>query len=86
MVSMLGWIATLSLVLGWWHLGRKVSFSPIKIAKAFGAPILDQAESNSEATLLLKAIRKQEIRYGAIDTVSAQLLLRTPLREKRTWA
>ncbi|KAF8541339.1 hypothetical protein BDD12DRAFT_908713 [Trichophaea hybrida] len=36
-----------SLFIGWWELGRKVSYSPIELAKAFGAPLLEGRGSNA---------------------------------------
>ncbi|KAL8665656.1 MAG: hypothetical protein Q9168_007658 [Polycauliona sp. 1 TL-2023] len=56
LVSLLGWFATIPLFIGWWHLGRDVSLSPIETAKAFGAPGLDTDDSNADANAILKVI------------------------------
>ena len=70
--SLLGWLATIPVFLGWWHLGRKVSMSPIEIAKAFAAPGLKECNSNADAEGMLKEIGKQEVRYGALTTATAR--------------
>ncbi|KAL9632908.1 MAG: hypothetical protein Q9204_003612 [Flavoplaca sp. TL-2023a] len=62
--SVLGWLATIPVFLGWWHLGRAVSLSPIETAKAFGAPGLGNRDSNADARAILKATGKHEVRYG----------------------
>lgn len=64
--SLLGWIATLPVFLGWWHLGRAVSLSPIETAKAFGAPGLNTKDSNADAKGILKDVGRREVRYGAM--------------------
>ncbi|RDL32562.1 uncharacterized protein BP5553_09018 [Venustampulla echinocandica] len=52
---------------GWWALGRKVSLSPIEIAKAFDAPILSNSlDSNLDADDLLKEVGDRPVRYGAL--------------------
>jgi hypothetical protein len=50
---------------GWWQLGRHVSFSPIEIAKAFDAPLLQNVNTNSRAKDLLRDVGNLRIRYGA---------------------
>lgn len=35
---------------GWWRLGREVSMSPLEIARAFEAPLLQHADPNATAT------------------------------------
>lgn len=42
-------MVTAFLYWGWWQLGRRVSFSPIEIAKAFDAPLLRDANTNAGA-------------------------------------
>lgn len=68
LLSLLGWIATLPVFLGWWHLGRAVSLSPIETAKAFGAPGLDTKDSNVDVQAILKEVGEREVRYGAMMT------------------
>jgi hypothetical protein len=53
---------------GYWNLGRKVSMSPIEIAKAFNAPISRQADSNAEAEQLIKGLGEIDVRYGVVST------------------
>ncbi|KAL8995845.1 MAG: hypothetical protein Q9169_004497 [Polycauliona sp. 2 TL-2023] len=70
LVSLLGWFATIPLFLGWWHIGRDVSLSPIETAKAFGAPGLDIDDSNADANAILKEIGNRGARYGVMTTTS----------------
>lgn len=59
-----GALAVFVMMLGWWELGRKVSLSPVETAKAFGAPILEDAGSNQEVKKMLKRLKHLEVRYG----------------------
>jgi hypothetical protein len=64
-------LSTLSVVpvfFGWWRLGRKVSLSPVEIAKAFDAQPLMGADPNASARGLLKEVGKRQIKYGACNT------------------
>lgn len=72
--SLLGWIATLPIFLGWWHLGRAVSLSPIVTAKAFVAPGLNTEDSNSDTKGILKDVGRREVRYGAMRTLISEEL------------
>lgn len=72
--SLLGWIATLPVFLGWWHLGRAVSLSPIETAKAFGAPGFNTEDSNADAKGILKDVGSREVRYGAMRTTISEEL------------
>ncbi|KAL1877310.1 hypothetical protein Plec18167_005000 [Paecilomyces lecythidis] len=49
---------------GWWRLGRSVSMSPIEIARAFGAPIVQTEDSNADLNDVLKELGSRKIRYG----------------------
>ncbi|KAL9125386.1 MAG: hypothetical protein Q9217_005400 [Psora testacea] len=69
----LGWLATIPIFLGWWHVGRTVSMSPIETAKAFGAPTLRNLDSNADADMLLKEVGDRPIRYGAVAASSSGL-------------
>lgn len=50
--------------LGWWHLGREVSLSPIETAKAFSAPALQNANSNAKTNAILEELGNDKICYG----------------------
>ncbi|KAK5164274.1 uncharacterized protein LTR77_009968 [Saxophila tyrrhenica] len=50
---------------GWWTLGRPVSFSPLEIAKAFEAPLLEPNGSNCSDRDLARDAEGRAIRYGA---------------------
>jgi hypothetical protein len=54
--------------IGYWHLGRKVSMSPIETAKAFNAPLLRNEDSNAEADHLIENLGHMGVRYGVILT------------------
>lgn len=54
----------LALSFSWWHLGREVFLSPIEIAKAFAAPSLHAANSNSGASAILKELGTEKLSYG----------------------
>jgi len=69
----LGWLATLPIFIGWWHVGRTVSMSPIETAKAFRAPLLGNADSNADADMLLKEVGDRPVRYGAAATTGSQM-------------
>ncbi|KAH7083193.1 hypothetical protein BKA63DRAFT_146239 [Paraphoma chrysanthemicola] len=64
-LTMFAMLCVLILSLGWWHLGREVSMSPIEIAKAFAAPALESASSNAQASTILKEVGNEKLRYGA---------------------
>ncbi|PMD37659.1 hypothetical protein L207DRAFT_493212 [Hyaloscypha variabilis F] len=55
---------------GYWHLGRRVSMSPIEIAKAFNAPLLRELDSNAEASELCESLGEMGVRYGIVSTGS----------------
>jgi hypothetical protein len=50
--------------IGYWHLGRKVSMSPIETAKAFNAPLLKNEDSNAEADRLIENLGHMGVKYG----------------------
>ena len=56
---------------GWWKLGRDMSFSPLEIAKAFRAPMLDEYHSNSRGRHIAKAGGDTRLRYGVIELDSS---------------
>jgi hypothetical protein len=51
---------------GWWELGRQVSLSPLKIAKAFDAPLLRFVGSNIglHHSKILGPAGMQRVQYG----------------------
>lgn len=49
---------------GWWRLGREVSMSPLEIARAFNAPLLQQAEPNATGDDLKKDFGKEKVRFA----------------------
>ena len=49
------------------HLGRQVSLSPIETARAFGAPILRNSNSNARARALLTQVGYRPVKYGMIS-------------------
>jgi hypothetical protein len=49
---------------GWWSLKRTVTLSPLEIAKAFCAPVMERArEGNDTADGILESIGKVRVRY-----------------------
>lgn len=46
-VMVLACLAILPTYWGWWNLGREVSMSPLEIARAFGAPVMPDADPNA---------------------------------------
>jgi hypothetical protein len=52
---------------GYWHLGRAVSMSPRETAKAFNAPLLENADSNADVKALMTVVGKRSVRYGAVS-------------------
>lgn len=51
---------------GWWEVGRTVSMSPIEIAKAFNAPVLQGKGINSELDEMLPVVGRRRVRYGEV--------------------
>lgn len=64
-------IFVFSLMSGWRELGRDVSLSPVEIAKAFGALVLEEAGSNEEVEKLLKQVKSRRTKYG--ETMGGRL-------------
>lgn len=46
-------VVVFPLFIGWWKLGRKVSLSPVEMAKAFGASLLAKTGNNEEVVALI---------------------------------
>ncbi|KAL8704462.1 MAG: hypothetical protein Q9201_002378 [Fulgogasparrea decipioides] len=69
----LAWLATLPMFIGWWHVGRNVSMSPIETAKAFSAPMLQHSDPNANVDELMKEVGERPVRYGAVAYNAARL-------------
>ncbi|KAI9729176.1 MAG: hypothetical protein M1834_007083 [Cirrosporium novae-zelandiae] len=67
-VTLLGVIAIMPTYWGWWELGRETSMSPVEIAKAFGAPLLANVDSNATARQMLAEVGGKKVRYGEVTT------------------
>lgn len=66
-INLLGIIAVIPVFWGFWTLGRDTTMSPIEIAKAFQAPILDDVTSNADVEQLIKEKGELTIKYGVVD-------------------
>ncbi len=81
--SVMGAAAVLPLYYGCWTLGRRVSLNPLEIAKAFGAPLLDdvggggggsngdggRAAADAEAAQLVRRVGAKRVRYTVVEEV-----------------
>ena len=76
LVSMMGVLAVLPLYNGWWELGRTVSLSPLEIARAFGAPLLDGMDGNAGAQNVVVERGTLRVRYGAVERYGEEKRLR----------
>ena len=63
-ITLLATLCVFSISLGWWHLGRDVSLSPIEVAKAFAAPALHDASSNAKLLTLVYEVGSKKLEYG----------------------
>lgn len=64
--TFLGCLLVVPTYSSFWKLGRRMGLSPMETAKAFRAPILQDAGSNDEIERLLKAVGNRTIKYGAV--------------------
>lgn len=55
---------------GYSELGRRMSNSPIEIAKAFNAPLLRSEDGNAPIDDLIKEVGYRSVRYGAVAASS----------------
>lgn len=55
-----------STFIGYWRLGRHVSFSPLEIAKAFDAPLLAHIGPNLSGRNIAKATNDRQVKYGLV--------------------
>lgn len=51
-----GVVGIVPFFMGWWYLGRPVSLSPVEIAKAFAAPLLQGGDTNADVDALLEIL------------------------------
>src|SRR5436190_20762245 len=59
--------AIISILKGWWVLGRTVSLSPLEVAKTFNAKFLHGNQlSNASIDDLLKEIGDWQVKYGEV--------------------
>jgi hypothetical protein len=68
--------AILPLYYGYWKLGRSVSLSPLEIARAFGAPVLDGLDGNVSAADVECARGHVYVRYGVVERNGMEKVLR----------
>jgi hypothetical protein len=66
-VMLLSICAIAPLFFGWWHLGRKVTLSPVEVAKSFDTPLLREGGSNMNVNDLLEHCGRKPMRYGALS-------------------
>lgn len=52
---------------GWWRLGRQVSMSPLEIARAFNAPILQDADPNATGDDLKRELGHKSVCFALKD-------------------
>jgi len=82
--TLLAWLLIIPNFRGYWKFGRKVSMSPIETAKAFAAPLLQQADPNSTAEEIVKTLGHKDVRYGVVakagDEHNMELMMDDPKR------
>ncbi|KKA24257.1 hypothetical protein T310_1690 [Rasamsonia emersonii CBS 393.64] len=65
-VILFGGCCIITLFHGWWYLGRPVSLSPVEVAKAFGAPLLQGGDGNADVSGILRTFGGRPVRYGEV--------------------
>ena len=65
-VMALASLAVLTTLWGWWELRRQVSLSPVETAMAFGAPLLQQASKEVNASDLINDIGDLRVKYSGV--------------------
>ena len=80
-LSLLAFAFLIPLFVGYWRLGRTVSFSPLEVAKAFQAPLLTGQPSNAPADRLLLGVKGTRVQYGVgvEDFSSSNLRMGDPI-------
>lgn len=59
---------------GWWKVGRTVSMSPVEIAKAFNAPVLQSRGLGSDLDGMLPVVGYRRVRYGEVRYRDGEML------------
>lgn len=75
----------LFLIRGWHKLGREVSLDPFEIAKAMGAPLLNDGSSNSSADQILDLLGSKRVKYGELIGRETEVSVE-PVMPKRGYA
>jgi hypothetical protein len=63
-VMLVALLAVLFLSWGWWELGRPVSLSPLEMAMAFEAPVMQRACRSSVIERILKEFGEMKVKYS----------------------
>ena len=65
-VMTLGVLSVVPTFQGWWKLGRPMTLSPLEMAKAFNAPLLNGqlSRSNADVDRLMRDVGDRPVRYG----------------------
>ena len=71
---------------GYWRLGHNTSFSPLEIAKAFDAPLLDTEQSNLNGNRLARSCGARKVLYGVEELVRSDSQGRLERSEKLQFA
>jgi hypothetical protein len=75
-LSLIGVVAVIPLYYGFWEMGRKVSMNPLEIARAFGAPVMEDLDGNTTSDMISVERGGMAIKYGALDRYGEQKKLR----------
>jgi len=62
----LAFLALLPLLWGWWHIERTSGFSPLEIALAFRAPLLQDVYRGASLDGIVKMVGELRVRYDAV--------------------
>jgi hypothetical protein len=83
-VSLIGVVAVIPLYYGFWEMGRKVSMNPLEIARAFGAPVMEDLDGNITRDMICVERGGMGVKYGALDRYGEQKKLRVEESGKAT--
>ena len=73
-VMLLAVVTVVPVFNGFWLLERNTSLSPLELAKAFGSPILDRANSNMSSEEIVKSVGSTSVRYGLVSALNHRRL------------
>ncbi|KAE9377674.1 hypothetical protein N431DRAFT_554030 [Stipitochalara longipes BDJ] len=65
---------------GWWDLGRNVSLSPLEIAQAFGAEMLNFPNAPTDVQALFRQAGHKSVKYGQVHVADGDGIQRSLLR------